>query len=350
MNEYADKSLRPVEVKRGFISQSKETAEEVDDMTMSDILTVNGKIGWLGNSGRPDIAAGHSIIAGEYKTKSANLVSMCNACVKQGKSHKISLKVHSIPPADLRLVAFCDSAFDFSGVRHQQGWLVGYTNQFLNQNRKAPVSLALWNSRKLPKKAGSPQLVETYAASYACADMNWCRCLLYSTLYADYNIVTQRPRHFPPVDTRPTVVRTDRPSVRDPECSVLSDSKGLYDALNNELPQDDKKSAVEMPIIEQMLRRMNGRSRWIPHNFNPSDGLTKLKGAHLAPLLDLLKSGFYHLKTEDARLQERAEQKEQLGHVQRNKQSGMQVPSDTLYQLWYSVEDISEHQPPVFSR
>ena len=123
---------------------------------------------------------------------------------------------------------------------------------------------------------------------------------------------------------------------------MLSDSKGLYDALNNELPQDDKKSAVEMPIIEQMLRRMNGRSRWIPHNFNPSDGLTKLKGAHLAPLLDLLKSGFYHLKTEDARLQERAEQKEQLGHVQRNKQSGRQVPSDTLYHLWYSVDGSPE--------
>ena len=27
----------------------------------------------------------------------------------------------------------------------------------------------------------------------------------------------------------------------DPEVSILSDSKGLYDALNNEIPQDDKK-------------------------------------------------------------------------------------------------------------
>ena len=58
----------------------------------------------------------------------------------------------------------------------------------------------------------------------------------------------------------PTVLRTDRSNVIDPEASVISDSKGLYDALNNELPQDDKKSAVEMPIIEQMLARMNGRS------------------------------------------------------------------------------------------
>jgi len=103
---------------------------------------------------------------------------------------------------------------------------------------------------------------------------------------------------------------------------LVSDSKGLYDALNNELPQDDKKSAVEMPIIEEMLKRMNGRSRWVPHNFNPSDGLTKLKGAHMAPLIDLLKSGMYHLKTEEAQLKQRADEKASTGRTVRSKQSG----------------------------
>ena len=67
---------------------------------------------------------------------------------------------------------------------------------------------------------------------------------------------------------------------------------------------------------------MNGRSRWVPHNFNPVDALTKLKGAHVQPLLDMLLSGFYHLKTEEAELKQRAEQKEQTGTTQRFKQSG----------------------------
>ena len=87
-------------------------------------------------------------------------------------------------------------------------------------------------------------------------------------------------------------MRTDRIEVIDPFMSLLTDSKGVYDALNNELPQDDKKSAVEMPIIEELLDRLMGRCRWIPHNFNPADGLTKLQGAHLQPLMDLLKTGF----------------------------------------------------------
>ena len=113
----------------------------------------------------------------------------------------------------------------------------------------------------------------------------------------------------------------------DPEVSLISDSKGLYDALNNELPQDDKKSAVEMPIIESILKRMNGRSRWVPHNWNPADGLTKLRGAHLEPLMDLLKTGFYHLRTEEAELQSRAKQKEETGRTARLKQSGIRGAS-----------------------
>jgi hypothetical protein len=288
MNEYAQKDMFLIDVPRGFITNTKEISEDM----MSKVISSNGKIGWIGGNGRPDLAAGHSIIAGEYKDKSPNLVASCNQCVKHAKENPIELIVWPIAVEDLRLVAFCDSSFDFKGIRHQQGWITGFTNQYLNQNMKAPVSICLWKSRKLPRKAGSPQLVETYAASYATADTNWVKCILYSTIYSDFDFRTQRPRHFAVPSKTPTVLRTDRPEVVDPEMSLLSDSKGLYDALNNELPQDDKKSAVEMPIIEEMLKRMNGRSRWIPHNVNPSDGLTKLKGAHLAPLMELMRTGF----------------------------------------------------------
>eukprot|EP00973_Karenia_brevis_P021922 3016124-Karenia_brevis.AAC.1 len=71
---------------------------------------------------------------------------------------------------------------------------------------------------------------------------------------------------------------------------MISDSKGLYDALNNELPQDDRKSATETPIVEEQMRRMHGRCHWVPHNYNSADALTKLKCAHLAPLMELLRT------------------------------------------------------------
>ena len=134
------------------------------------------------------------------------------------------------------------------------------------------------------------------------------------------------------------MVRTDRPNIRDPFASVLSDSKGLYDAMNNELPQDDKKSATETPIIEEMLSRMNGRLRWIPHNKNPSDGLTKIKGAHMDPLMDLLRTRYYTLVVEEIELENRAKQKEASGgNVPRHKSSGKHVTTNCFFR-WKTQE------------
>ena len=45
----------------------------------------------------------------------------------------------------------------------------------------------------------------------------------------------------------------------------------------------------------------------------------------MAPLMDLLQSGFYHFKTEAAQLKERAQMKDKLGSAPRLKTSGNQV-------------------------
>ena len=110
---------------------------------MQQVATCNGQIGWLGGNGKPDIAAGHSLIASAYSEKKPSLITDCNMCVKQAKTHKYRFKVWAIPALDIRMVTFADSAFDPMGKRHQQGWLVGATNKYLNMSQKAPVSVAM---------------------------------------------------------------------------------------------------------------------------------------------------------------------------------------------------------------
>ena len=60
--------------------------------------------------------------------------------------------------------------------------------------------------------------------------------------------------------------------------------------------QDDRKSALEVPIIEEFMRRAMCRPRWCPHNRNAADAMTKFKGAHSEPLFTLLRTGMYTLK------------------------------------------------------
>eukprot|EP00973_Karenia_brevis_P022882 3149639-Karenia_brevis.AAC.1 len=64
---------------------------------------------------------------------------MCNQVVKQCKGTVVHHRVWPIGRKDIRLVAVVDSSFDFKGERHQQGWIIGYTNPFLSRNTKAPV-------------------------------------------------------------------------------------------------------------------------------------------------------------------------------------------------------------------
>ena len=79
--------------------------------------------------------------------------------------------------------------------------------------------------------------------------------------------------------------------------------------MNSELAGDDKLSALEVPIIKEILQRTQGVVRWVPHNFNPADALTKIRGAHLAPMIRLCSSGVYQLTEEAEHLKIRAQEK-----------------------------------------
>ena len=57
---------------------------------------------------------------------------------------------------------------------------------------------------------------------------------------------------------------------------------------------------------------MNGTARWVPHQENPSDCLTKLKG-NTARLLELIQKGSYKLVMEDSELAARKESRAQTG-------------------------------------
>ena len=139
------------------------------------------------------MAALHSIIPSGYDGRSPSLISEVNAAVKQCHAVPITIMIWPILFAELRWTTFTDSGFDTrERQRHQQGWLVCATNKYFNQERSAPVSVLHWRSRKLTRKAGSPRLVETYAASLGVVEMTWMKALWEWMNWKDFDILTQR--------------------------------------------------------------------------------------------------------------------------------------------------------------
>ena len=76
----------------------------------------------------------------------------------------------------------------------------------------------------------------------------------------------------------PQVIRNENPAFYDPPSTLVMDSKGLFDALDNDQPQDDRKSALEVPIIAEFMRGAMCRRRWCPHDRKAADAMTKVQG------------------------------------------------------------------------
>ena len=96
------------------------------------------------------------------------------------------------------------------------------------------------------------------------------------------------------------VIAGESKQYRDPQSLAVIDAKALYDSLSSEQSHGgDDRAALEIAIIKESLIAVKGRPRWIPHNLNPADALTKAEDAHTAPLLKLLRQNAYQIEEEE---------------------------------------------------
>ena len=149
--------------------------------------------------------------------------------------------------------------------------------------------------------------------------------------WRDFDILTQRRSSRFLQSLLPHVIRNENPAYYDPESTLVVDSKGLFGALDNDLLQDDRKSALEVPIIEEFMRRAMCRPRWCPHNRNAADAMTKFKGAHSEPFVQAASLWDVHFKKgEKTEFADRASLR-QTRTVKRHKVSAIRAATERTF-------------------
>ena len=308
MDDYVTNRLQPVKVHRRILKKNAaETLLNEDEI--SQLRGTIAAINWSAREGRPDGSASASILSGCFPEPNMKHLLDCNQVVELLKGQKITIKIHHIPEKDIRHLLIADSSFDPSGkTKPQHGWIQGITTPALNRGEEAPVSLISWRSKKIRRKAGSTTLCESISLSTALAAMEKQMATFTSFRFSRFDprslardIEVEMGLRGPP-----TVIAAEDPKFVDPETIAIIDAKSVFDSTSSAERQfqgEDDRAALEAAIIQESLANLRARLRWIPHNVNPSDGLTKLpQQAHMQPLYDLLKRHSMKIQREEIEL------------------------------------------------
>ena len=330
MDDYVTNWLQPVKVHRRILKKNAaETLLNEDEI--SQLRGTIAAINWSAREGRPDGSASASILSGCFPEPNMKHLLDCNQVVELLKGQKITIKIHHIPGKDIRHLLIADSSFDPSAkTKPQHGWIQGITTPALNRGDEAPVSLISWRSKKIRRKAGSTTLCESISLSTALAAMEKQMATFTSFRFSRFDprslardIEVEMGLRGPP-----TVIAAEDPKFVDPETIAIIDAKSVFDSTSSAERQfqgEDDRAALEAAIIQESLANLRARLRWIPHNVNPSDGLTKLpQQAHMQPLYDLLKRHSMKIQREEIELASRRQGDKRLkvhGAVERDNAS-----------------------------
>ncbi len=272
--------------------------------------TVAG-MSWAGRQGRPELAAPASMIASCFPPPTVANAKSANAVVQRAKALKYNLTLWAFKEEELRRVCIEDSAFDPLNKKSQHGWIIGYTTPALALGREAPVSIVAWVSKRLRQKADSSLLCEAQSANISAGQ--WIRAATLEMMlrFSDFKIGMPL---FEAKEEAPTVLSKKMQRVVDPAGMLVMDAKSLYDAMQSEqASQDNARAALHASMTKETVKDLGAIPRWVPHDKNPADALTKCDGAHCTPLIELTTKGRWKLTFEEEELAKRAEYREMTG-------------------------------------
>ena len=284
---YADymKKVCPMTVTKG-----RREDQEITEQEKSKARGLIGALQWPTTQGMPMLAASMSIQAGELSGAKVRLLLELNKTLRFGKANSdVNLKFMAKkqePDAcfdDLVLVCYADAAFCVrSDKTSQGGYIIVACDSSVLQGNKVPGSIVGWRSFKLPRVCRSSLAAECQACSTALEELMMSKLFL---------VILKNPCRS---------LRECRHFLQKDECAMVTDCKGLYDAVQRETIQQatDKRVAIEGLLIKDMLKDLRCNWRWVSSERQLADGMTKV-GARQA-FVERFKGGYIQLVADES--------------------------------------------------
>ncbi|CAK9011962.1 Retrovirus-related Pol polyprotein from transposon RE2 (Retro element 2) (AtRE2) [Includes: Protease RE2 [Durusdinium trenchii] len=304
MQKFIEERLRPVDLEKGRKSQKKEpaTPEEV-----SMARATCGALNWLSREGRPDASGPSSLMASKLSKLTVEDLVQLNQVVDNLKEHAaMSLKIQ--PLKKMRMSVVTDASFANNGFHSQGGHLVLAHERELRDGLPARANIIAWRSGKLQRVVNSTLAAETQSLSRGLAELMWVMVLAQELQDGTFNVKKWRDRL---ENEELMVMSSERSENTLKEALAVVDAKSLYDHLSKDtLGGQDRRTAIEIQIVRQDLKQVQGCVKWVHHLAMPADGLTKVSGSNKA-LYELIQSGMYSVRPAEEEMENRAKAQEE---------------------------------------
>eukprot|EP00971_Amphidinium_carterae_P333951 6468988-Amphidinium_carterae.2 len=307
MTKYAE-GIQPV-------SYEKDGRNGEDPASSKELSAFRGVIGallWLSRCACPQTMGDTSMMASKAGALKVRDLVNINKLVVRTKMNVRPLHIAPPAPREMRWAAWVDAALaNAQEGRTQVAWIVTVTDARLMHKEEAGVSLISWTSHRLQRVASSTLMTEMAALAQASAEIEWLANWWHCVMDKNYEVKHGDARAVDASGIIPSIYKPEP----DQKAIVFTDSKSAYDILSRTKPSlsgVDRKAALEARVVMTSLSAFNGQVRWLPHERNIADGLTKEKG-HVGPLIDVLTNKEYIYHPEPTVLAERATERQNTG-------------------------------------
>jgi hypothetical protein len=152
-------------------------------------------------------------------------------------------------------------------------------------------------------------MAEAYALTNGLAGCEWTFSLLNGMYLKNFEL-RKRDKQLSNIKVQALMAEPEHKEIR---LLAIMDAKSLYDNLMKEATsQGEKRAAIEVVIARESLDVLGGIARWVPHELNIVDCLSKLKGNRKS-MIDYLKRAQIRLQPEEEIMAEREKFRQETG-------------------------------------
>ena len=272
--------VKPLTVKRK--EKPNEGPRPLDPGELRQYMGLIGAMQWPAAQSMPHGAASISLLQARSKGATTADATEANKTLRFLKENAdIPMKFSKIVDEDndFRLGVYTDASWaSRPDSSSQGGYYVFLFDQGGMDGQARPLMCLDWGSRKLPRVCRSSLSAESQACATAVDRLEWCVNIMVGIFAPNVTPGTAAAYNF------------------FGQHVVVTDSRGLYDASHSQtagLGVQDKRTAIEVMIINERMSVMNAGWRWTSADQQLSDGLTKVQTRQV--LADMLRRGYHML-------------------------------------------------------